>query len=267
DKKTVAEYEIGFNQIVRFVPHVAHDEVEKARQFRQGLKLAIRHMLGTFTITDFHSMVEQALGVEMQLMYTANLYKSTGGEQSRSQGDGKGHSGGLSHKKGKSQRHHAYRGSSTQSRTLGGTTPQYRAISKHGMGMMMAVPPSILVPVPPTHQYLLPPSDIPPVPIPQYRAFWLPHATTPSTPVVPWVPALAAPTVGASSSTSVLGVYAMPSADSIDRGDVVTGLAMQSIGEAIVKTISLQAPSGQEVIFQGSGLKYTLYALSLATRP
>ncbi|KAF0932729.1 hypothetical protein E2562_012073 [Oryza meyeriana var. granulata] len=33
DKKTVAEYEIGFNQIVRFVPHVAHDEVEKARQF------------------------------------------------------------------------------------------------------------------------------------------------------------------------------------------------------------------------------------------
>ncbi|KAF0896300.1 hypothetical protein E2562_021455 [Oryza meyeriana var. granulata] len=43
DKKTVAEYEIGFNQIVRFVPHVAHDEVEKARQFRQGLKPAIRH--------------------------------------------------------------------------------------------------------------------------------------------------------------------------------------------------------------------------------
>ncbi|KAF0892605.1 hypothetical protein E2562_017324 [Oryza meyeriana var. granulata] len=31
DKKIVAEYEIGFNQIIRFVPHVAHDEVEKAR--------------------------------------------------------------------------------------------------------------------------------------------------------------------------------------------------------------------------------------------
>ncbi|XP_062195001.1 uncharacterized protein LOC133898348 isoform X2 [Phragmites australis] len=26
DKKSVAEYEVGFNQIVRFVPHVAHDE-------------------------------------------------------------------------------------------------------------------------------------------------------------------------------------------------------------------------------------------------
>ncbi|KAF0909598.1 hypothetical protein E2562_038811 [Oryza meyeriana var. granulata] len=82
DKKTVAKYEIGFNQIVRFVPHVAHDEIQKARQFRQGLKPTIRHVLGTFSITDFRSMVEQALGVEMQLMYTADLYKSSGGEQS-----------------------------------------------------------------------------------------------------------------------------------------------------------------------------------------
>ncbi|KAF0888646.1 hypothetical protein E2562_016104 [Oryza meyeriana var. granulata] len=135
DKKTVAEYEIGFNQIVRFVPHVAHDEVEKARQFCQGLKPTIRHVLGAFSITDFCSMVEQALGVKMQLMYTIDLYKSSGGEQSRSQGDRKGHSGGPSHKKGKSQRHHAYRGSSTQSRTSGGTTPQYRAIPKPGMWM------------------------------------------------------------------------------------------------------------------------------------
>jgi len=30
DKK-VAEYDVGFNQIVRFVPHVANDEVEKAK--------------------------------------------------------------------------------------------------------------------------------------------------------------------------------------------------------------------------------------------
>ncbi|KAL6594984.1 hypothetical protein ACP70R_048087 [Stipagrostis hirtigluma subsp. patula] len=32
-KKTVAEYEIAFNQIVRFVPHVAHNEYEIARIF------------------------------------------------------------------------------------------------------------------------------------------------------------------------------------------------------------------------------------------
>ncbi|KAF0897244.1 hypothetical protein E2562_034713 [Oryza meyeriana var. granulata] len=103
DKKTVAEYEIGFNQIVRFVPHAAHDEVEKAREFHQGLMPAICHVLGAFTIIDFCSMVEQALGVEMQLIYTTDLYKSSGGEQSRSQGDRKGHFGGPSHKKGKSQ--------------------------------------------------------------------------------------------------------------------------------------------------------------------
>jgi hypothetical protein len=40
-KKTVVEYEVEFNQIVRFVPHVAHNEYEKARIFHQGLKASI----------------------------------------------------------------------------------------------------------------------------------------------------------------------------------------------------------------------------------
>ena len=80
DKKLVAEYEVGFNQIVHFVPHVARDEVEKAKQFRQGLKHLIRQVLGAFLVLDFHTTVEQALGVEMQQVYTADLQKSTGGE-------------------------------------------------------------------------------------------------------------------------------------------------------------------------------------------
>jgi hypothetical protein len=37
-KKTVAEYEVEFNQIVCFVPHVAHNEYEKARIFPSGLE-------------------------------------------------------------------------------------------------------------------------------------------------------------------------------------------------------------------------------------
>jgi hypothetical protein len=41
-KKTVAEYEVEFNQIVRFVPHVADNDYEKARIFRQGLKASFR---------------------------------------------------------------------------------------------------------------------------------------------------------------------------------------------------------------------------------
>ena len=65
DKKTVAEYEVGFNKIVRFVPYVARNDVEKARQFRQGLKPSIRHMLGAFPLVDFRSTMEQALGIEL----------------------------------------------------------------------------------------------------------------------------------------------------------------------------------------------------------
>lgn len=34
DNMTVVEYEVGFNKIVRFVPHVANNDAEKARQFR-----------------------------------------------------------------------------------------------------------------------------------------------------------------------------------------------------------------------------------------
>jgi hypothetical protein len=37
----VAEYEVEFNQIVRFVPPVAHNEYEKAGIFCQGLKASI----------------------------------------------------------------------------------------------------------------------------------------------------------------------------------------------------------------------------------
>ena len=58
-------------------------------------------MLGAFPVVDFRTTVEQALGMEMQQVYTADLQKSTGGEQSRSQSDRKGHSSGPIRKKGK----------------------------------------------------------------------------------------------------------------------------------------------------------------------
>jgi hypothetical protein len=71
DKKTITEYEVGFNKIVRFVPHVANNEVEKASRFHQGLRPSIRHTLGAFSLIDFCTTVEQALGVEMQHEYTS----------------------------------------------------------------------------------------------------------------------------------------------------------------------------------------------------
>jgi hypothetical protein len=70
EKKSVTEYEVGFNKMVRFVPHVAYNEMEKASQFHQGLKPSIRHALGAFPLVDFRTTVEQALSVEMQHQYT-----------------------------------------------------------------------------------------------------------------------------------------------------------------------------------------------------
>jgi hypothetical protein len=109
-KKTVAEYEVEFNPIVRFAPHVAHNEYEKAIIFRQGLKASIRRVLRAFVLEDFHSIVERAMGVEVQDDFTDELRRD------RSQ-DQKDHTGGPTLKKDKNHRHHPYGGSSSQSRT------------------------------------------------------------------------------------------------------------------------------------------------------
>jgi hypothetical protein len=34
EKKSITEYEVGFNKMVRFVPHVAYNELDKTSQFR-----------------------------------------------------------------------------------------------------------------------------------------------------------------------------------------------------------------------------------------
>jgi hypothetical protein len=124
EKKSVPEYEVGFNKMVRFVPHVAYNELEKASQFRQGIKPSIRNALGTFPLVDFRTTVEQALGVEMQHQYTIESQKSSDVDQPRGQDARRGYIGGPSHKKGKSkhQRHYLYRGKSSKSGTSRGST-------------------------------------------------------------------------------------------------------------------------------------------------
>jgi hypothetical protein len=112
EKKSVTEYEVGFNKMVRFVPHVAYNELEKASQFHQGLKPSIRHALGAFPLVDFRTTVEHALGMEMQHQYTMESQKSLSVDQPRGQDVRRGNYGGLAHKRGKSQHqcHHLYRG-------------------------------------------------------------------------------------------------------------------------------------------------------------
>ena len=93
-------------------------------------------MLGAFPLVDFCTTVEQALGVELQHLVTTEMHKSSGGEQSRSQSDKKGQSGGSIHKKGKFQRHQPYHGKSSRSSTSDKNAPQYRAVAKSSMGLV-----------------------------------------------------------------------------------------------------------------------------------
>jgi hypothetical protein len=118
--------------------HVAYNELEKASQFHQGLKPSIRHALGTFPLLDFRTMVEQALGMEKQHQYTMESQKSSGVDQPRGQDARRGNTGGPSHKRGKSQhqRHHPYRGKSSESGTSGGSTQRYRVVPKSGLGLV-----------------------------------------------------------------------------------------------------------------------------------
>jgi hypothetical protein len=127
---------VGFNKMVRFVPHMAYNELEKASQFCQGLKPSIRHALGAFPLVDFHTKVEHALGVAMQHQYTMESQKSSGADQPRGQDARRGNIGGLAHKRGKSQhqRHHPYHGKPSESGTSRGSTPRYRAVPKPGLG-------------------------------------------------------------------------------------------------------------------------------------
>jgi hypothetical protein len=138
EKKSATEYEVGFNKMVRFAPHVAYNEMEKASQFRQGLKPSIRHALGAFPLVDFCTTVEQALGVEMQHQYTMESQKASGVDQPRGQDTRRGNTGGLAHKRAKSQhqRHHPYHGKSSDSGTSRGSTQRFRAVPKPELGLV-----------------------------------------------------------------------------------------------------------------------------------
>ena len=76
------------------------------------------------------------MGVELQHLVTTEMHKSLGREQSHSQSDKKGQSGGSIHKKGKFQRHQPYHGKSSRSSTSDKNAPQYRAVAKSSMGLV-----------------------------------------------------------------------------------------------------------------------------------
>ncbi|XP_062179431.1 uncharacterized protein LOC133884047 [Phragmites australis] len=248
DKKSVAEYEVGFNQIVRFVPHVAHDDAEKAKRFRQGLKPFIRHVLGAFVVTDFRSMVEQASGVELQQSYTDDIRKMSGADQHKGPKEKKIHFGGPIHKKYKGQqRHQPYRGGPSQIHPPG-TSTQFRTVVKPGFGLvcfkcgdshmqsecswkgncsgsahvLAATPtPTVITgPMAPPMQYYIP-STVPTGPYWTHQPM-IPQGT--STLTLSVIGASSSHTAGTSSFQTPSGLYTLPSAETGGHNDVVTGI-------------------------------------------
>jgi hypothetical protein len=64
--------------------------------------------------------------------------KSSGADQPRGQDARRGNTRGPAHKRGKPQhqRHHPYRGKSSESGTSGGSTKRYRAVPKPKLGLV-----------------------------------------------------------------------------------------------------------------------------------
>lgn len=56
--RSVSEYEVVFNNLVRFIPAVANNDLEKAKRFRRGLIQEYRQILGASALRDFSTVVE-----------------------------------------------------------------------------------------------------------------------------------------------------------------------------------------------------------------
>ena len=92
-----------------------------------------------------------------------------------------------------------------------------------GTVQMLAIPPSTYWSVPPTQQCLMAPLTSPIVLTPQSGGYWLPHAPTPSTPMVPFHYAPNGVTTGTTSSSGISGSHATPPSDGRNHGNVITG--------------------------------------------
>ncbi|MDD0148563.1 hypothetical protein PSY31_23020, partial [Shigella flexneri] len=70
---TIAEYEVGLNNLIHFVPSVTSNDLEKAKRFHQGLNSEFWHVMGATALHNFRSVVKQARGMEMEMQLTKGL--------------------------------------------------------------------------------------------------------------------------------------------------------------------------------------------------
>ncbi|XP_030475505.2 uncharacterized protein LOC115692699 [Syzygium oleosum] len=65
---TVDQYEAEFARLSKFAPRMVEDPVDKARRFRDRLKLDFRNQLILINLRDYNEMYERAQAVERDMM-------------------------------------------------------------------------------------------------------------------------------------------------------------------------------------------------------
>ncbi|KAI6677782.1 hypothetical protein NL676_038578 [Syzygium grande] len=61
---TVDQYEAEFTRLSRFAPRMIEHPEDKARRFRDGLKLDLRSQMISLNIKDYNEMYERAQAIE-----------------------------------------------------------------------------------------------------------------------------------------------------------------------------------------------------------
>ncbi|XP_074352093.1 uncharacterized protein LOC141691255 [Apium graveolens] len=64
ENMTLAEYEVKFSELARFVPEYVNTEVKKVKIFQQGLKPWIRSQVALLEIRTYAALVQKAMIVE-----------------------------------------------------------------------------------------------------------------------------------------------------------------------------------------------------------
>ncbi|KAL8114497.1 hypothetical protein AgCh_021377 [Apium graveolens] len=64
EEMSVAEYEVKFSELSRFVPEYVNIEAKKAKRFQQGLKSWIRSQIAMLEIKNYAALVQKVIIVE-----------------------------------------------------------------------------------------------------------------------------------------------------------------------------------------------------------
>lgn len=70
---TVDQYEVKFAHLSRYAPKLIEDLVDKAKRFRDGLKLDIRSQLEPLNLKDNNELYERAQLIEKDLLKRVTL--------------------------------------------------------------------------------------------------------------------------------------------------------------------------------------------------